>query len=237
MDIVLEKRIREWSLIGLVSVMAVIANLPKDILARIGVQAELLMAVLGVLIVLALFLYVRFFFFLVFILLAAGANLPDHWAATLGLSREALLGTLVVMVAMSLLNYGAKLVPTGLEPKPRKKNPEAVGLLFEAIERRNLSYFKTLLTMDFDLDAFNAEGITPLMKAAQRGEFKMVQMLIRRGASPLIDGPAGRASHMALVASFPAVNEFLRRVEEVQSAEAAARAASAAKGTAPPAAA
>lgn len=237
MDIVLEKRIREWSLIGLVSVMAVIANLPKDILGRIGVQAELLMAVLGVLIVLALFLYVRFFFFLVFILLAAGANLPEHWAATLGLSREALLGTLVVMVAMSLLNYGAKLLPTGLEPKPRKKNPEAADLLFEAIERRNLSYFKTLLTMDFDLDAFNAEGITPLMKAAQRGEFKMVQMLIRRGASPLIEGPAGRASHMALVASFPAVNEFLRRVEEVQSAEAAARGGSAAKGTAPPAAA
>jgi len=225
MDIVLEKRIREWTLFGLVAAMAVISNLPEQVLGRIGVEAELLKAVLGVLVVLALFLYVRFFFFLVFILLAAGANIPDQWAETLGLSREVLLGTLIVMVAMSLLNYSAKLLPTGLEPKKRKANPEAVQVLIDAIDRHNLSYVKTLLTMDFDLDAVNEQGVTPLIRAAQRGEFKMVQMLIKKGASPFIAGPAGRASEVALQNNFPAVNEFLKKVEEVQAAEAAKRAA------------
>jgi len=225
MDIVLEKRIREWTLFGLVAAMAVISNLPEHLLGRIGVEAALLKAVLGVLVVLALFLYVRFFFFLVFILLAAGANIPDQWAETLGLSREVLLGTLIVMVAMSLLNYSAKLLPTGLEPKKRKENPEAVQVLIDAIDRHNLSYVKTLLTMDFDLDAMNEQGVTPLIRAAQRGEFKMVQMLIKKGASPFISGPTGRASEVALQNNFPAVNEFLKKVEEVQAAEAAKRAA------------
>ena len=121
MNIVLEKRIREGALVGLVGTMALVANLPQHWLERIGVQADLLMAVLGVLVILALFLYVRFFLFLVYMLLIAGANIPDQWAAELGLSREALLATLIVMVAMSLLNYSAKLLPTGLEPKKRKK--------------------------------------------------------------------------------------------------------------------
>ena len=230
MDIVLEKRIREGTLVGLVGAMAVAANLPEHWLERIGIQVELLMAVLGVLVVLALFLYVRFFFFLVFILLIAGANISDQWAAELGLSREALLGTLVVMVAMSLLNYSAKLLPTGLEPKQRKKNPEAILVLLDAIDRHNVSYVKTLLTMDFDLDDANEQGVTPLMRAAQRGEFKMVQMFIKRGASPFIVGPAGKASEVALQNNFPAVNEFLRKVEEVQAAEAEKRLATASQG-------
>ena len=227
MNIVLEKRIREWTLVSLVGAMAVLANLPERVLSRIGVQTELLMAVLGVLVVLALFLYVRFFFFLLYMLLIAGANLPDHWATELGLNRETLMATLIVMVAMSLLNYGAKLLPSGLEKKLRKRNPEAIRVLIDAIDRHNLSYVKTLLTMDFDLDDTNGEGVTPLMRAAQRGEFKVVQMLIKRGASPFIVGPSGRASEVALQNNFPAVNEFLRRVEEVQAAEAAKRAAAA----------
>jgi hypothetical protein len=67
------------------------------------------------------------------------------------------------------------------------------------------------------------------MRAAQRGEFKMVQMFIKRGASPFIIGPAGKASEVALQNNFPAINEFLRRVEEVQAAEAAKRATAASK--------
>ena len=52
MDIVLEKRIREWSLLGLVLTMVVVANLPRHVLQDYGIRVELLMAVLGVLIVL-----------------------------------------------------------------------------------------------------------------------------------------------------------------------------------------
>jgi ankyrin repeat protein len=97
-------------------------------------------------------------------------------------------------------------------------------VLFTSIERGNLPYIKTLLTMDFDLDTIDEEGMTPLMRAAQYGNFKVVQLLIKHGASPLLVGSLGRASDVALKYNFPSVTEYLKKVEEVQWAEAAARA-------------
>ena len=231
MDIVRRQQIREWTLLGLVGIMAMIANLPRQMLENVGLEPRLLMAVLGLMVVFALFLYVRFFFFMLYALLAAGANLPEQWAETLGISQTPMLIALIAMVALSLLNYGAKMLPSGLEPKKRKPNPEATQVLLDAIERRNLPYIKTLLNMDFDIDEAGAAGLTPLMLAAQRGEFKIVQLLIKRGASSLLTGPAGKASDLALQNNFPSVSEFLKRVEEVQATEAARQAANQAKGS------
>lgn len=225
MDIVRQKQIREWTLLGLVGSMALIANLPRDLLDRLGVEPGLLMALLGLMVVFALFLYVRFFFFLLYALLAVGANLPEKWAESLGISQMPMLIALIAMVVLSIINYSAKALPSGLEPKKRRSNPEATRVLLEAIERSNMTYIKTLLTMDFDIDEAGTEGMTPLMRAAQRGEFKLVQMLIKRGASSLIDGPSGRASEVALLNNFPKVSEFLKKVEEVQRAEAEKQAA------------
>ncbi len=225
MDIVRQKQIREWTLLGLVGTMALVANVPRHLVDRLGMDPGLIMAMLGLMVVFALFLYVRFFFFLLYALLAIGANLPDQWANSLGISQMPMLIALTVMVALSLLNYGAKMLPSGLEPKPRKQNSEATQVLLDAIARDNLPYIKTLLTMQFDLDTVDDQGMTPLMRAAQRGNFKVVQLFIKCGASPLLTGPSGRASDVALQNNFPAINEFLKRVEEVQSAEAARRAA------------
>lgn len=221
MDIVRQQQIREWTLLGLVGTMALTANLPRDVLDRVGVEPGFLMALLGLMVVFALFLYVRFFFFLLYALLAVGANLPDQWSEPLGINRTPMLIALIAMVVLSLINYSAKAFPTGLEPKKRKQNPDATRAMLEAIERKNLSYIRTLLAMDFNLDDAGPDGMTPLMRAAQRGEFKIVQMLIQRGASPLPTGPAGRASEVAQKNSFPAVSEFLKRVEQVRAAEAA----------------
>ncbi len=226
MDIVRQKQIREWTLLGLVGAMALIANLPRHLIDRIGLQPEVLMALLGLMVVIALFLYVRFFFFLLYALLAVGANLPDQWANSLGISTLPMLVALTIMVALSLLNYGAKMLPSGLEPKPRKQNTEATQVLLDAIARDNLPYIKTLLTMQFDLDTVDDQGMTPLMRAAQKGNFKVVQMLIKCGASSLPSGPSGRASAVALQNNFPAVSEFLKKVEEVQLVEDAKRAGS-----------
>lgn len=228
MDIVRQKQIREWTLLGLVGAMALVANLPNKVLNSIGVDVGLLMAILGLMVVIALFLYVRIFFFLLYALLAIGANLPEKWAQTLGITQGPLLIALIAMVVVSVFNYRAKLMPSGLEPKKRVQNPEATRVLFNAIERGNLAYVKTVLSMDFDLDTFDGEGMTPLMRAAQRGEFKIVQRLIKHGASSLHVGPSGKASDVALQNNFPAVNEFLKKVEDVQATEAARK-----SGTAP----
>jgi hypothetical protein len=61
------------------------------------------------------------------------------------------------------------------------------------------------------------------MHAARRGDLKIVQALLKRGASPLLAGPAGKASDVALQNNFPAVNECLKRAEDA--AEAARQAA------------
>ncbi len=224
MDIVRQKQIREWTLLGLVGTMALVANLPPTFLERIGIEQGLLMALLGLMVVFALFLYVRLFFFLLYFLLAIGANLPEQWAHSLGISQTPMLIALIAMVALSVLNYTSKALPTGLEPKKSKDNPEATQMLVDAISKRNLSYFKTLMTMDFDVDLPGGDGFTPLMHAAQKGEFKMVQMLIKRGASALPEGPAGRASDIALKNNFPKVAEFLTRVEIVHGDAASKRA-------------
>ncbi|OHC70641.1 MAG: hypothetical protein A3H93_16895 [Rhodocyclales bacterium RIFCSPLOWO2_02_FULL_63_24] len=225
MDIVKQKQIREWTLLGLVGTMALVANLPPHILNSIGVEVGLLMAILGVMVVLALFLYVRFFFFLLYALLAIGANLPEKWADGLGISQTPLLAALIAMVALSLLNYGAKMLPSGLEPKQRKQNSEATQVLLDAIERGNVAYIKTVLSMDFDLDTTDGEGMTPLMRAARRGDLGIVQMILKRGASASHPGPAGRASDIALQNNFPAVCECLKKAEATEAAEAARQAA------------
>lgn len=124
MDIVKQKQIREWTLLGLVGLMALAANLPPHILESVGLEAHLLMPILGLLVVLALFLYVRLFFFLIYALLAVAANMPEKWAEALGISQMPLLGALIVMVAISLLNYRAKVLPSGLEPKSANRTPK-----------------------------------------------------------------------------------------------------------------
>jgi hypothetical protein len=62
MDIVRQKQVREWTLLGLVATMALVANLPRAALESIGIEQGLLMAMLGLMVVFALFLYVRFSF-------------------------------------------------------------------------------------------------------------------------------------------------------------------------------
>lgn len=214
MDIVKKQQYREWTLLGLVGTMALVANLPRQVLDNIGIEPRLMMGVLGLMVVLALFLYVRFFFFLLYALLAVGANVPEKWAAGLGISQTPLLAALIIMVTMSLLNYRVKMLPSGLEPKKRKQNPEAMQVLLSAIERGNVSYIRTVLSMDFDLDILDEQGMSPLMRAARRGDLGIVEMLVKGGASASFTAPAGKAADIAMKSGFPAVSEYLRKQEE-----------------------
>lgn len=222
MDIVKQKRIREWSLLGLVGAMALLSNLPAQVLAELHVEPRIIMPVLGLLAMLALMLYVRYFFFLLFTLLILGANLPETWAEKFSLNREMFLATLIALIGIYLLNYGLKLLPSGLEQKKSVPNPKATTALIKAIDQDNTSYIKTILTIDFDLNVTGEQDMTPLMCAAQRGNFKAVEMLLARGASALIKGPGGRASEIALRNEFPLVAERLIISEQAETNKAAA---------------
>ncbi len=119
-------RIREVLLFGLISMAAVLAQLPPEVLEDHGINRNYLLGVLGCGIVLGLFFYLRFFFFLAVVLLILAANLDQQISEYIQISKIPVILALVAMVGISLINYFVKLMPTGLEPKPKEKSPEGV---------------------------------------------------------------------------------------------------------------
>lgn len=190
------RRPRETVLLALVALVAIVANLPEELLLPLGIRPAYLVALLGFLVVLALFLYLRFFFFLLYVLLAIGANVPAQWAEALGISQLPLLIALIAMVGLSLLNYAVKLLPSGLEPaQAAPKTSEAAGkALFSAIERGNLTQVRSVLAMGIVPDFADAEGQTPLMLAARLGHAEIVAALLAAGADPNAATAEGRTA-------------------------------------------
>lgn len=184
LDFLTKLRIRELLLMGLISVTAVLANLPKEYAEEtLGVNTTTLLAILAIAVILGLFLYLKFFFFLAVVLLIAGANMPDQIAEGLNISKIPIVLALVALVGIALINYVVKLLPTGLEPKPKEKSPEGIRAMFYAIEKNNLVYAQKVLSMNFDPNLHHDNGYTPLAYAAMKGSVPMVELLLRNGAS------------------------------------------------------
>jgi ankyrin repeat protein len=88
------------------------------------------------------------------------------------------------MVGIALINYVVKLLPTGLEPKPKEKSAEGIKALFYAIEKSNLVYAQKVLSMNFDPNLHHDNGYTALAYAAAKGSTPMIELLLRNGADP-----------------------------------------------------
>lgn len=185
------RRRREWMLIGLVLLLAVLANLPHDLSQALHLNTNYLVAALGLMVLLALFLYVRFTFFLLYALLVVGANLPDQWADGLGVSRMPLLIALGFMVAGSLVNQVTRYIPSGLEPRCKVRSAEGTRALCQAVQKSNESLARCVLAMDIDPNVANEEGVTPLALAATTGCKGMVALLLAYGADPMACGKEG----------------------------------------------
>src|SRR5712691_2161708 len=88
LDFLTRMRIRELVLMGLITVTAVLANLPHEYVEEtLGVSHATLIAVLGCAVILGLFLYLKFFLFVAVVLLVAGANMPEQIAEGFHLSK------------------------------------------------------------------------------------------------------------------------------------------------------
>ena len=183
LDFLTRLRVRELILMGLIALTALLANLPDEyVKARLGVDAEMLLAVLAIVVILGLFLYLKFFFFLAVVLLIAGANVPEQIAEGLNVSKVPIVLSLVVLVGVGLVNYVTKLMPTGLERKARQKSLEGIRALFYAIEKNNVRYAQKVLAMNFDPNLQHDNGYTPLAYAAMKGSVPMVELLLAEGA-------------------------------------------------------
>ena len=229
-DLLGKVRFREWALMTLIGLTAVLANLPRDyVWETLGINHDALLAVLGLAVIIGLFLYLKFFFFLAFMLLIAGANMPDQIADGLGVSKVPLILALVALIGVSLVNHIVRLLPTGLEPKPKEASPEGVRAIFYAIDRDNLSYARRVLAMNFDPDLHHDNGYTALAHAAMKGNPKMVELLLRNGANPTLTTREGdTAVELALRFGHAGLADQLKQARTRFEQKRAARAARAA---------
>lgn len=220
-DLLTRLRIREVGLFGLIALTAVLANLPEDYVKELGINHDYLLAALGCAVVIGLFLYLKFFFFLGVVLLILGANLPDQIAQGFGISKLPLLLALLTMIGLSLINYVVKLMPTGLEPRPKEKSPEGTRALLYAVDKNNIAYCQRVLAMNFDPDLQHENGFTPLAYAATKGNRQMVDALLRSGADPALTTREGETPvELALRAGHPQVADLLKQARQEREARA-----------------
>lgn len=185
LDFLTRLRIRELILLGLITISAVLANLPQEYVEEtLGVSQDAVLAVLGIAVIIGLFLYLRFGLFVAVLLLIAGANMPEQIAEGLNISKIPIILALIALVGVGLINYVVKMLPTGLEPRPKEKSAEGVRALFYAIEKNNLVYAQKVLAMNFDPNLQHDNGYTPLAYAAMKGNPPMIELLLRNGADP-----------------------------------------------------
>ena len=183
LDFLTRLRIRELVLMGLIVITAVMANLPDEYVEEtLGASRAMLVACLGIAVIIGLFLYLKTGLFVAVVLLIAGANMPDQIAEGLNISKIPILLALVALIGVGVINYVVKLMPTGLEPRPKEKSAEGVRALFYAIEKNNLVYAQKVLSMNFDPNLHHDNGYTPLAYAAMRGSLPMVELLLHHGA-------------------------------------------------------
>ena len=183
LDFLARLRIRELVLMGLITITAVLANLPEEYVSEtLGISPQGLIAVLAIAVIIGLFLYLKFGLFVAVVLLIAGANMPDQIAEGLNISRVPIVLALVALVGVGLINYVVKMLPTGLEPKPKEKSAEGIRAMFYGIEKNNLVYVQKVLSMNFDPNMHYENGYTPLAYAAMKGSVPMLDLLLRNGA-------------------------------------------------------
>lgn len=226
MDFLQARKYKEWALVGLVGLATVFALLPVDLADQLSIDRGYIAAILGILLVIALFLYLKFAFFIMVALLVIGANVTDSWSDTLGISKLPLIIALIAMVGISLINYVVSILPTGLEPKPREKSPEGVKAMFYAIEKDNLVYAQKILSMNFDPNVLSDNGYTPLQYAAMRGNAQMVEVFLRNGANAAQLSKDGESAvELALKMGHAPVAEVLKKArQEALAQEEAAKA-------------
>jgi len=221
----ISKRARESTLLVLVGITAILANFPEDVLRHFSIERTHLLAVLALTVFIALFLYLKFQFFFLVVLLAIGANMPGTVAENLKISTVPLIIAMAVMIGVSLINYVVDLLPTGLE---KEKSAEGIKVLFYAIEKSNLVYAQKILSQNFDPNVIADNGYTPLMYASARGDVKMVELLLRNGANVSIMSKDGdTAMELALRTGSQECADILKKARTEQLAREKAQAAKA----------
>jgi energy-coupling factor transporter transmembrane protein EcfT len=208
---------KEWILVAMVAVIAVLANLPEHLVTGFGLSVHYLVITLAAVVFIALLLYLRFTFFLIIILLVIGANLPGQFASNLNISKVPLILALALMVGVSLINHIVRLLPSGLE---KDNSTEAQKALFYAVEKGNMVYAQKLLNMNLDPNVRGPSGYTPLMYSAAKGHAGLAELFLRNGAdTTLVNEEGDSAVDLALRFGHSTVADLLKQARMQQIAQ------------------
>ncbi|KAL3797400.1 hypothetical protein HJC23_010526 [Cyclotella cryptica] len=111
---------------------------------------------------------------------------PHTIIATLNSNRGRLL-LLSLFISIPLINFFSTIIDTIKSSPKSPTTSEAYQKnrpLFQAVKSNNLAQLKILLndSTTYDVNAEDAEGITPLIEATLLGNYDMVSFLLSRGA-------------------------------------------------------
>jgi hypothetical protein len=208
---------KEWILVGMVGLIAILANLPESMLSGWGLSVHYLVITLVAVVFIALLLYMRFTFFLIITLLVIGANLPGQFASSLNISKVPLILALALMVGVSLINHIVRLLPSGLE---KDSSVEAQKALFYAVEKGNMVYAQKLLNMNLDPNVKGPGGYTPLMYSAAKGHAGLVELFLRNGSdTTLVNDEGDSAVDLALRLGHSPIADLLKQARMQQMAQ------------------
>ena len=214
-----------WLLL-VVSLMALAANLPDNVLGH-ALDRDLLLIALVVTVFISLFRYLKLMLFITVSVLAIGANLPDQLATQLGISRTALIvasGVLVVLALMYKLYHQRKPENQAVDENENGATAEVpVSHLRDTIDSR-LSVISAILNGDFaalhqllvsDVEVnFSQDGQIPIFLATEKGNVDIVLLLLIHGAKLRIKNQHGLTpTDFALKLRFARIAKILHYAE------------------------
>jgi hypothetical protein len=209
----LELKWGEVLLLAIVVVLSIATNLPESWLGEY-ISREMLIGVLGSVVIIALFRYLRWMLFMMVVILAVGANMHEQLAHVVNIDPVVMLATLIMLVLVSILNHVFKLLPTEAASK-RADNAQSRQAVLEAVRTGNLNKLKHLLQLNVEVD-FLQDGTSPAHIVAEQGNNEMMQALLNYGTKMNVLNKDGLTPmEVAMAFGFKHTVEILRSSGEV----------------------
>lgn len=191
------KKFSSWAqditIIVLVTLMSIGANLPDRVSRVIGLNKDYLLIGLIAIIGVSLVRYLKFALILVIAILAIGANLPGDIAQRLSVDPHIMLFALVAMVVTSFTNFVLKL-PKGVKPIAQINSSHGARALCHAAQKGHASMVYSLVSAGINPNFRDENGHLPLVLAASRGHALVVKLLLDNGASVDATDAAGNTA-------------------------------------------
>ena len=92
--------IAKFSLFFLIIFLSIIINLPDSMIARLGLDANYLLAALAAIVIAGLIVHRRMLLVLLVLGCTIGANLPENVVEYMGLDRDILFATLIALIVV-----------------------------------------------------------------------------------------------------------------------------------------